>query len=261
MGNPVVHFEIAGPDGTALQQFYRDLFGWSIEAQGEETGFYGLVQANEGGIGGGIMQSTAEMPVDNYVSVYVQVDSLQATLDKAAGIGGATCMPPMEIAPGMGSIAMFADPANNGIGLYEMPSEWDGEMPPKGNAPPVVHFEIGGKDAAALQNFYESMFGWQFHFHEEMNYRIIQQEGGEMGGIGGGLFEHTDEMPPNAPSIGVMVDDLQAYLDKAVSLGATALMQPSDIPGGFGSIAIFYDTAGNRITLFKPAADHPHPHE
>ena len=48
-----------------------------------------------------------------------------------------------------------------------------------------------------------------------------------------------------------MVNDLQAYLDKAVSLGGGALMPPTEVPGGFGSIAIFYDIAGNRISLFK----------
>ena len=41
MGNPVVHFEIAGPDGPVLQQFYRDLFRWEIDVQSEEMGSYG----------------------------------------------------------------------------------------------------------------------------------------------------------------------------------------------------------------------------
>lgn len=27
MGSPVVHFEIMGPDGSALARFYSDLFG------------------------------------------------------------------------------------------------------------------------------------------------------------------------------------------------------------------------------------------
>ena len=133
-------------------------------------------------------------------------------------------------------------------------------MPPKGDAPPVVHFEIGGKDAAALQGFYEGMFGWEFQYHEAMRYRIMPPPADGYG-IGGGMFEHTPEMPPNTPSIGVQVDDLQAYLDKAVGLGGMAMMQPMDIPGGFGAIAIFYDIAGNRITLFKPSGDHAHPHD
>ena len=248
MGNPVVHFEIAGPDGPVLQQFYRDLFGWKIDAQGEEMGNYGLVSANEGGIGGGVFPTTEDMPARSYVTFYVQVDDLQAALDKVAGMGGNAIMPPMEIAPGMGSIAMFGDPAGNTVGLYSLPSKWDGQMPPKGNAPPVVHFEVGGSNAASLADFYTGMFDWQIHHHEEANYRLIQQESG---GIGGGIFQHTEDMPPNHPSIAVMVNDLQAYLDKAVSLGGSALMPPTEVPGGFGSIAIFYDIAGNRISLFK----------
>ncbi len=256
MGNPVVHFEIAGPDGPALQQFYRDLFGWNIETQGEEIGFYGLVQSNEGGIGGGVFQTQEDMP-SNYVTVYIQVDDLQAALAKISGVGGSAVVPPMEIAPGMGSIAMFADPANNCMGLYSLPTEWDGQMPPKGAAPPVVHFEVGGSDAQTLENFYTQMFGWQVNYMEEASYRMVQQE---PDGIGGGIFEHTDGMPPNAPSIAVLVDDLQACLDKAVSLGGAALMQPMDIPGGFGSLAIFYDIAGNRISLFKSPENHTHSH-
>ena len=196
MGNPVVHFEIAGPDGPALQQFYRDLFGWKIDVQSEDMGNYGLVSTNEGGIGGGVFPTTEDMPVRSYVTFYVQVDDLQTALDKVAGMGGKAIMPPMEIAPGMGSIALFGDPADNCIGLYSLPTEWDGQMPPKGNAPPVVHFEVGGSDAAALAEFYTGMFDWQVNYLEDANYRLVQQESG---GIGGGIFQHTDGMPPNNP--------------------------------------------------------------
>ena len=187
-------------------------------------------------------------PARSYVTFYVQVDDLQVALDKAAGMGGKAIVPPMEIAPGMGSIAMFEDPAGNTIGLYSLPPVWDGQMPPKGNGPPVVHFELGGSDAAMLAESYAGMFDWQVHLHEETNYRLVQQEAG---GIGGGIFEHGEGMPPNTPSVAVMVSDLQAYLDKAVGLGGSALMPPTEIPGGFGSMAIFFDIAGNRISLFK----------
>ncbi len=80
MANPVVHFEIAGPDGPALRQFYRDLFSWNIEAQSEEMGNYGLVQWSEGGIGGGIMETTEDMPDHSYVTFYIQVDDLSGSL-------------------------------------------------------------------------------------------------------------------------------------------------------------------------------------
>ena len=118
---------------------------------------------------------------------------------------------------------------------------------PKGDAPPVAHFEVGGSDATVLAKFYTGMFDWQMDHLEEANYRFIQQESG---GIGGGIFHHIEGMRPNYPSVAVIVNDLQVYLDKAVSLGGSALMQPTEIPGGFGSIAIFNDIAGNRISLF-----------
>ena len=77
MGNPVVHFEIGGPDGPGLQQYYRDLFDWDVQDQGEEMGNYGVVMWSEGGIGGGIMGTIEGMPA-NYVTFYIQVDDLQA---------------------------------------------------------------------------------------------------------------------------------------------------------------------------------------
>ena len=128
-------------------------------------------------------------------------------------------MPPMEIAPEVGSMAMFADPAHNAIGLYSLPAEMSGDMPPRSSAPPVVHFELGGSDGQALEEFYTEMFGWQINgmtMPDGGTYRLVQQE---EDGIGGGIFQHMEGMPPNAPGIAVAVDDLQAYLDKAVSLG------------------------------------------
>lgn len=33
MGQAVVHFEIIGQDGTKLQNYYSDLFGWEIDSK------------------------------------------------------------------------------------------------------------------------------------------------------------------------------------------------------------------------------------
>lgn len=52
MPNPVVHFEIFGKDAARTQQFYRDLFGWTVNADNPMN--YALVEAEERGIGGGV---------------------------------------------------------------------------------------------------------------------------------------------------------------------------------------------------------------
>jgi uncharacterized protein len=51
------------------------------------------------------------------VSIYVQVDDLQATLDTVEKLGGKTILPPTEV-PGGPKLAMFADPAGNVTGLF-----------------------------------------------------------------------------------------------------------------------------------------------
>ncbi len=116
MTRPVVHFEIHGKDGKRLQEFYFALFGWKIDANNPMN--YGMVEPGVGGpaegIGGGIVQSdTAPM-----VTIYVQVVSLEETLQKAESLGGKTVVPPMDIPDGP-TIALFQDPEGNTIGLVK----------------------------------------------------------------------------------------------------------------------------------------------
>ncbi len=116
MGSPVVHFEIACKDGEAGQSFYKELFGWKITSDNPWN--YGLVDTeSDTGIGGGITGVQPEMSHPG-VMVYVEVEDLQATLDKAESMGGKTTMPIMEI-PGMVILAHFTDPDGNIIGIVK----------------------------------------------------------------------------------------------------------------------------------------------
>ena len=114
MARPVIHWEIGARDGAKLREFYTALFGWTITGDSE----YALVTAEEGGIGGGILQTHDDMPP--YVAIYVGVDELQGTLDRAAELGGHTVVPPMPI-PNVGTFAMFSDPDGNLIGIMAEP--------------------------------------------------------------------------------------------------------------------------------------------
>ena len=116
MGNPVNHFEIIGRDGAKLQKFYGDLFGWKIDANNPMN--YGMVEAAEGGIAGGIAAGDPQSPeaAGPRVTFYVQVADPAATLKKAESMGGKTVMQPMDV-PGGPTIAQFADPDGNVIGL------------------------------------------------------------------------------------------------------------------------------------------------
>lgn len=113
MTHPVVHWEIGGHDMSALREFYTKAFGWTIDDAGPR---YALVQAVEGGMGGGLMQIRDD--VRPYVAVYVQVDDLDAALDEVVNLGGTRLVSPTAINDAA-SFAMFRDPEGNIVGLLQ----------------------------------------------------------------------------------------------------------------------------------------------
>ena len=113
MPQPVVHFEIGCRDTSKTSAFYSKLFDWKIEQMGPA----GMISTGSTeGIQGHITALGHEP--HNYVTVYVQVDNLQAYIDKAGSLGGKTLVPPQDI-PGMGSFAWLADPEGTIVGLWK----------------------------------------------------------------------------------------------------------------------------------------------
>ena len=109
----VDHFEVLGTDGKALQTFYADTFGWTIQEMGSDEMTYGVVGPVDGkGIGGGIGQSRGEPTV----LFYIATDDVAATLETIEANGGKTAKEP-ETMPGVVEFAAFNDPEGNLIGL------------------------------------------------------------------------------------------------------------------------------------------------
>ena len=121
MGQPVVHFEVAGKDGAKLQSYYSDLFGWEIDSSNPMN--YGIVQregntnADGAGIGGGI--SGVPEGSEGHVTFYIEVPDVEAALAKAESLGGTRVWGPDEV-PGMGIVlGQFNDPEDHLIGLVQ----------------------------------------------------------------------------------------------------------------------------------------------
>jgi predicted enzyme related to lactoylglutathione lyase len=112
MPNPVVHFEIGAQNADKVRAFYAALFDWHIDATNPS---YDLIPESNGGIGGGIMQIREGM--HPYVTIYVGVDDLDATLKRVAELGGHHVFGPMPV-PEIGEFAMFTDPEGHLIGLF-----------------------------------------------------------------------------------------------------------------------------------------------
>lgn len=186
MGNAVVHFEVAAADDGLLVTFYRELFGWRL--QGLSGGGYTMIDTCAGhGINGGIARSQRGEPWSTF---YVEVEDLQATLDKANSLGGTTVMPTTDVG-GVATIAMFKDPDGLPVGLVSAPAEASGvyaSAPSAGSGEMLDWFEVMGSDAARTQHFYAELFDWTLDDAGFPDYAVVNTgtERGVLGGLGGG---------------------------------------------------------------------------
>lgn len=114
MGNPVVFFEIFAKGGDKMKNFYKDLFGWKVDNDPKLN--YGYVDTGGGkGIPGGIGQ-TRDPQQPTMLTWYVEVPDIDKALDKAKTLGAKVVLPKTVI-PGAATIAQFADPEGNVVGL------------------------------------------------------------------------------------------------------------------------------------------------
>ena len=112
MGNPVVHFEIGCGSAGKTVEFFSRLFDWEVTKMGPASM---INTGSSSGIQGHITELGHEP--HNYVTVYVQVDDVQAYLDKANSLGGKTLVPAVEIPTG--TFAWLGDPDGNVVGLWK----------------------------------------------------------------------------------------------------------------------------------------------
>ena len=118
----VVHFEIPVSDFKKAKDFYGKLFGWKMEAWGQEymTANTTEVDKNQrptetGGINGGFYKKKGKGQQPSFV---VETDSIDETLKAAEKAGGKVTRKKDKVGD-MGFMAEFTDPDGNEISLWE----------------------------------------------------------------------------------------------------------------------------------------------
>jgi predicted enzyme related to lactoylglutathione lyase len=126
-GAPVTWFEVMGSDAARSQQFYAELFGWTVDNAtfpGYATVDTGTGRGIQGGIGGGGEKS-------RWATVYAKVTDVEVTLLRAEDAGGSRIADPGVSALKSASRAAlygsvdesirtetFRDPAGNIFGVF-----------------------------------------------------------------------------------------------------------------------------------------------
>lgn len=114
MGAPLCHFEFQTDDPDKCKAFYADVFDWEYDDQSMSG--YTLIKTGKEPEGG-LMKRPPEAPYPA-LTVYFQVDDIDATLGKVTAGGGNILVPKTPI-PNVGSFAVFADPEGICMGVFQ----------------------------------------------------------------------------------------------------------------------------------------------
>jgi uncharacterized protein len=114
-------------------------------------------------------------------------------------------------------------------------------------ANPFVHVELHTQDPERAKKFYQELFDWKLEDVPDMNYTIIKV--GE--GTGGGMMKSPmpDALPQWVPY--VLVDNLAGSTEKAKSLGATVLVEVTEVQN-MGQFSMLLDPTGAAFALWQP---------
>lgn len=104
--------ELITHDSARAGEFYRQVFGWTLEPQSTPMpmgGTYTVFKKN-GAQAGGMIQATQQMRLTHpYWMVYFGVDDCDRSAANAERLGGKKRMPPTDI-PDIGRFAVLSDP-------------------------------------------------------------------------------------------------------------------------------------------------------
>lgn len=110
----VVGFELNSQHPEQSIEFYKELFGWSVEAPNHD--YWPVSTSKEpGSIGGGICKGPIDYP--HGIRIQIEVASIDETIRKGREMGALTVRKKMEFDDFY--LAYLVDPTGLGIGLIE----------------------------------------------------------------------------------------------------------------------------------------------
>lgn len=112
--------ELLTKDVDAAKRFYGDVFGWEFNGMDMgPMGMYWVIKGGEGGMGG-LMGRPPNLPaqVPDHWVVYFMTDDIDAKVAATSAAGGSAMFGP-EAIPGVGMVAVLADPQGGEFALLQ----------------------------------------------------------------------------------------------------------------------------------------------
>ena len=240
-------YTYASTDPAKGRDFYRQLFGWTIERSPDPAMAEHPMFAAEGVP----FADVAAMPpaVPSHWATYGVVEDVDATLQRVVERGGRILQSPLDLA-GVGRMGCFQDPWGAALWAYTPSESTQLEWAMGNREGQICWHELLAADARQAEAFYRDIFGWKIQSRPEMNLWMIH--------VGEKPIGHIMDLPsaaegrPSAWFLYVLTGDLETTCGKAMALGATLLMPKTEVPNT-GWFCFLQDPAGAHFYLWQPA--------
>lgn len=234
--------ELMTSDDQAARTFYTSLFGWDVRSIPLPDGATYNMWLKDGRVAGAMHR---EQNVPPNWNCYIAVESVDDAAKTARDLGANVMMEPFDVMEA-GRMAVVADPQGAGFAL------WQGKGTPGiqvfGEPNTLCWNELMTTDVTAAREFYKGLFDWNLKVSDE----YTEIHAGERP-IGGML-----PLPPTMTGVPphwypyFMVDDCDATVANAKSLGGRALADTHDIPN-VGRFAPLADPQGAVFAVIRVA--------
>lgn len=238
--------DLGTTDVPAAGDFYRSLFGWTIEDMGPEAGGYGMIRL-DGLQVGGIGPATDPTRGTSW-SVYFATDSADHSAAQVTANGGTVVVAPMDVMD-QGRMAVFQDPAGAYFSVWEPGHHHGAEVVAQTGA--MSWIELTSAALNQVKPFYEQVLGVTIRDVDMgggMSYTLFEVDGQSVAGA----MSAGSPLDQSHWSVYFSVDDCDATADKALALGGSEIIRENSPAGRF---AFLLDPQGGRFCIIKPNPD------
>jgi predicted enzyme related to lactoylglutathione lyase len=243
-----IWYELLTPDPAGAKRFYDAVAGWDIEPEPAGEMDYRMICSGDGNAGG-VMRLADDMLQHGARPIwlgYVGVDDVDSTVAEVQARGGQVHLPAFDI-PGVGRIAMVADPQGNPFYVMRGAVEAASGAFAVNTPGHVAWNELTTPDPLAARQFYGDLFGWTSDEFMPMGdhgeYRFFVHQGTMIGAVCG-------VMPGGTAGwrYYIRVPSIAAAIEAVNTGGGTITQGPHEVPGG-DQVVIGKDPQGAEFAL------------
>lgn len=244
--------ELSAHDSLDAKRFYTGLLGWSSHDIPIGEGMVYTIAMLRGKSVGALVQMHGEAQSagapPHWLS-FISVANVDESTAKARELGAKILKEPFDVNDA-GRMSLVQDPTGATFALWQPGRSPGAELV---NDPGAWCWnELATPDPAAAGDFYCGLFGWGRLTRDMggMEYTTFSNSGRPIGGM---YKPGPDEPMPASWTVYFAVDDCDASLAEAQSLGGAVLAPAMDIPG-VGRFAMLADPQGAVFAIIKVAA-------